>query len=123
MTDEISQLILHELAALRGEVRELRRMQASERHPFELLPDSAVVGKDYVAWRFGISERAVRCGEKGTKEIRRVSNRPLKFIKRDVDAAFDKTKNAARDAAYKLRQNAKPIQRRRKSIIKKAAAV
>lgn len=119
MTDEISQMILNELAALRGEVRELRRIQQSERHPFELLPDSAVVGKDYVAWKFGCSVRAVRCGEKGTKEIRRVSNRPLKFIKREVDAAFNKIKGkTAKEIARELRQKAKPILRR-KSIIKK----
>lgn len=114
MQTELLEKILDELQALRAEVAELRAGTANA-HPFELLSPDSIVEKDYVAWRFGCSERAVRAGEKGTDKIKRVSNKPLKFIKSDVDAVFRKINKSTKDQAEYFRQTARPV--RRKLII------
>ncbi len=54
MNDEFSQLILSELRHLRREVAELR---GGTRNPFENLPASAAVGKDYVAYKLTLVKK------------------------------------------------------------------
>jgi len=86
---------------------------------FEALPPNATVTKDYVAFKFGCSERAVQRGEAGTHKIPRVSRKPLKFIKREVDAAWREYRRTAKDKAAQERAKAKPVKRKR-SIISRA---
>jgi len=75
-------------ANLESEVERLNPVSApGKAAEFGALPGNATAGKDHVAYRFGCSLRAVVCGETGTHRISRVSRRPLKFIKREIDAA------------------------------------
>lgn len=85
---------------------------------FERLPNTATVGKDYVAYRFGCSEEAVLRGRAGTGRLtaKRVSDKPLKWIKRDVDAAFREFTKSTPEKAADERENARPI-KRRKSVV------
>lgn len=87
---------------------------------FERLPSTATVGKDYVAYRFGCTEEAVVRGRAGTHLLknRRVSEKPLKFIKRDVDAAWREYTRPAKEKAAEERAKAKPV--RKRSIISRA---
>lgn len=116
---EFEEIILAELAALRAEVAKLTTGSpaASRAAEFESLPASSTVGKDYVAWRFGCSERAVVRGEAGTGSIRRVGRKPLKFIKKDVDAAWRDYTKTAKEIAAEIK--GRPV--RRKSLIRRAA--
>lgn len=93
---------------------------AEEAVLFERLPRDAPVGKDYVAYRFGCTMRAVVRGEAGTGAIRRISKKPLKFIKREVDEAWRKHTKTPKEKAADAIANAKP--RRRLSVIKKSEA-
>jgi hypothetical protein len=89
---------------------------------FERLPATATVGKDYVAYRFGCTEEAVVRGRAGTHLLknRRVSEKPLKWIKRDVDAVWREHTRPAKVKAAEERAKAKPV--RKRSIIKNRAA-
>lgn len=110
---------MERLAHLEAEVERLKSAAPNEAERalvFERLPDSATVGKDYVAYRFGCSERAVVRGEAGTHRLKRISQRPLKFIKREVDAAFREAMRPVAEKAAEARANARPV---RRSIIKK----
>lgn len=101
------QKILDELAALRSELAALRSdFTISQITFFENLPPSAVVGSDYVAYRFGIAENAVVRGRFETNRIRRVRNKPLAFIKREVDAVWHSLNQSADDLAARYRHNA-----------------
>jgi len=88
---------------------------------FERLPNSATVGKDYAAYRFGCSEEAVVRERAGTHLLRKklVSDKPLKWIKRDVDAAWREHTKPANEKAAEERAKAKPV--RKRSIINRAA--
>lgn len=114
--------ILARLADLEKQVAQLKveRSAAEKAVDYEALPLDSVVGKDYVAYRFGCSKRAVVRKEAGTGAIRRVSLKPLKFIKRDVDAAFWAKTTPAKVLAAKFANDARPV--RKKSVVKKAGA-
>lgn len=116
---ELERTILERLKNLELEVERLK----SEKKPedltyFESLPPTATVGKDYVAYRFGCSERAVMRGEAGTHRIRRVSRKPLKFIKREVDAVWREQTKSVGEKAAEIRAEGRQI--RRRSIITKS---
>ncbi|MET0753612.1 MAG: hypothetical protein ABWZ66_09570 [Pyrinomonadaceae bacterium] len=88
---------------------------------FERLPATATVGKDYVAYRFLCSEEAVLRGRAGTHRLRtkRVSDKPLKWIKSDVDAAWrEHTKSVPEKAAE---ERAKARQVKKRSIVSRTA--
>ncbi|GEM_PF-6537243 len=55
---------------------------------FERLLADATVGKDYIAYRFGCSLRAVVRKLSGTHRIKLKSRKPILAIKRDVDSAW-----------------------------------
>lgn len=110
--------ILERLSFLEEEVMRLKTGKPAG--GFEDLPDSSVVGKDYVAYRFGITERAVQRGKGGTDKIRRVSNKPMKFIKREVDAVWSEKTKTPKQKAAELRKKAT---KRRYSVIGKTAGI
>jgi hypothetical protein len=116
--------ILRRLDRLETEIAEIKKEKsaAAGAMEFEKLPDSATVGKDYVAYRFGCTEEAVRRGRAGTACLTplRVSARPLKWIKRDVDAAWRNRARTKTEKALDAMDGAKKRDRkRRKSIIPK----
>jgi hypothetical protein len=118
---EFERTVLDRLDKLESEVERLKFGMPPETERmryFESLPDTATVGKDSAAYRFGCSEEAVLRGRYGTHTLRpkRVSQKPLKFIKRDVDAAWrEYTKPVRQKAAEVI---GKPVKRKRlKSII------
>lgn len=113
---EFEQTLLKRIESLEKEVKRLKSVQPAQIEYFENLPLDAVVGKEYVAWRFGCSLRAVQRGEQGTGSIRRVSNKPLKFIKREVDAAFNRKNKPVKVLAAEFAAAGKPV--RKRSIIK-----
>lgn len=121
---EFEKTILERISYLESEVTRLKSEKSAAADiatQFERLPENATVGKDYVSFRFGCSEVAVMRGRAGTHLLRtkRVSAKPLKFIKRDVDAAWKKySKPETEAAAADERLRAKPV-KRRKSIITK----
>lgn len=117
---EFERTILERLAHLENEVKQLKSVKSIEAVEFERLPDSATVGKDYVAYRFLCSEEAVMRGRAGTHLLKnkRVSDKPLKFVKRDVDAAWREYTKPVPEKAAQMRSNA-PAARRRKSLMPK----
>lgn len=78
---------------------------------WERLPPSATVGKEYVAYRFGCSVEAVQHGKAGTDKIPRLSRKPLKFAKREVDAAWRSHTQPLAERAALLRAQAQPRRR------------
>lgn len=72
---------------------------------FENLPPMAVVGVDYVSYRFACSESAVVRGRFETYKIPRLRKKPLAFVKSDVDAIWMKLNRTVTDKAAKLRQS------------------
>lgn len=112
--------ILKRIADLEETVEKLKSEKSASdlAIEFERLPDSATVGKDYVAYRFKCSEAAVVRGRAGTSSLRKklISEKPLKWIKRDVDAIFREYTKSTPEKAADERQKAKSV-KRRKSII------
>lgn len=88
MTD-FEQKILSELADLKKAVEGLKSdFTLNQITYFENLPAAAVVGTDYVAYRFGCNEAAVVRGRFETDKIPRLRNKPVAFIKRNVDTIW-----------------------------------
>lgn len=115
---EFERQIWEKLTTLEKEVEQLKseRSAADQAIEFERLPGSAVVGVEYVAYRFGCSLRAAGRRENEIKAIPLASKRPLGWIKSEVDAAWDKKNKPVSEKAADARAKAKPI--RRRSIIK-----
>lgn len=120
--------LLKRIESLEREVKRLKSVKSKEISPeealeFERLPDSATVGKRYVAYRFKTSEERVMRGESGTGNIRRVCKRPLKFIKKEVDDAWREYSKTPQEKAAELIEKTNQRQtKRRRSIIKKSFA-
>lgn len=72
---------------------------------FENLPPMAVVGADYVSYRFMCSENAVVRGRFETYRIPRLRKKPLAFLKSDVDAIWMTLNRTITEKAAKLRQS------------------
>lgn len=111
---EFEEKILERLGFIEEELKRLTTDNPAQAFN-ELSPD-AVVGKEYVAQRFGITTRAVQRGESGTDKIRRISNKPMKFIKRDVDTVWAEKTKPAKQKAAEIREK---TTKRRYSIIEK----
>lgn len=114
--------ILKRIEDLENEVERLKCANPNRAAAYEALPHNATVGKDYVAYRFGCSEESVVRGRAGTSRLtdKRVSDKPLKWIKRDVDAAWREHTRPAKERAAEERAKAKQVKRR--SIVKNRAA-
>lgn len=99
--------ILERLDALTKAVESLRSdFTISQITYFENLPPTAVVGADYVAYRFGINQSAVVRGRFDTDKIPRARNKPLAFIKRNVDAVWNNLNKPVSEAAAEYRHKA-----------------
>lgn len=111
---EFEQKILSELSDLRHLVEGLRSdYSLAQLTYFENLPPAAVVGTDYVAFRFGCSESAVVRGRFETDKIPRLRNKPLAFIKRNVDAVWLNLNQPVADKAAKYRHESKNKMRKK----------
>jgi len=121
--NDFRQQVLRRLDDLEKTVERLKsaNLIANTALEFERLPETATVGKDYAAYRFGCSEEAVMRGRAGTHVLTplRVSDKPLKWIKSDVDAAWRKLTAPMPEKAAEVRNDAKPVKRRRSIITKK----
>lgn len=73
---------------------------------YENLPPTAIVGKDYVAYRFNCSEAAVVRGRFDTNQIPRLRNKPIAFIKRNVDAVLQNLHKSPAEKAAEIRRKA-----------------
>jgi hypothetical protein len=105
---EFEQKILNEIADLRKAFESLRsEFSIAQITYFENLPLSAVVGADYVAYRFGCNESAVIRGRFETDKIPRLRNKPIAFIKRNVDAVWQDLNKPSSEKAAKYRYNTK----------------
>lgn len=118
--------ILKRLEQVESELKSLKsaKSPADTANDFERLPPTSTVGKDYVAYRFGCSEVAVQRGRAGTHKLRPFlkSEKPLLWIKSDVDRVWREHSKSPKEKA--LEGFAKDTGRqRRKSIIKKPAAI
>jgi hypothetical protein len=101
---EFEQKVLHELADLRKTVERLcSDFTINQITYFENLPAAAVVGTDYVSYRFGCSEDAVIRGRFETDKIPRLRNKPLAFIKRNVDAIWQNLNKPISEVAAEYR--------------------
>lgn len=118
---EFERKIYERFERLEAEIRALKSAKsvAEEATEFERLPPTATVGKEYIAYRFGCSVRAVVRKEAGTHRIKLVSARPMKAIKRDVDEAFRLYKQSPAERAAAARAKAP----RRRSIISKRETI
>ena len=106
MTD-FEKTILERLDTLTKAVESLRSdFTISQITFFENLPPTAVVGADYVAYRFGISQSAVVRGRFDTNKIPRVRNKPIAFIKRNVDAVWHELNKPISEIAANYRHRA-----------------
>jgi hypothetical protein len=105
---EFERKILEELQSLRAEITALRsNYSILQSTYFENLAPDAVVGADYVAHRFGCSEAAVVRGRFDTDKIPRFRQKPLAFIKREVDAVFKALTRSPSERAAEIRYKAK----------------
>ncbi len=105
---EFEKRVLSELADLRRIVESLRSdFSISQITYFENLPAAAVVGMDYVAFRFGCSESAVVRGRFETDRIPRLREKPIAFIKRDVDAVWLNLNQSVTEKAAQMRHETK----------------
>ena len=107
MTD-FEQQVLSEIADLRKLVESLKSDYSLARITyFENLSPAAVVGTDYVAFRFGCSEAAVIRGRFETGRIPRLRDKPVAFIKRNVDAVWLNLNQPISEKAAKYRHDTK----------------
>jgi hypothetical protein len=114
MTD-FERRVLQELADLRKTVESLKSdYSISQITYFENLTPAAVVGTDYVAYRFGCNESAVIRGRFETDKIPRIRNKPIAFIKRNVDAVWEDLNKSIPEKAAKYRYNSKNKMERKK---------
>ncbi len=112
---EFESKILSELADLRKLVEGLRlEFSISQISYFENLPPGAVVGVDYVSYRFGCSENAVIRGRFETDKIPKLRNKPIAFLKRNVDAVWLNLNKSSSEKAAEIRHKAKNKTNRRK---------
>lgn len=116
---EFERKILNEIQNLRAEVAALRENSSIARITyFENLPIDSIVGTDFVAYKFNISEEAARRGRYGTDAIPRIREKPLAFRKRDVLAVFQNLNKSSSERAAEIRFRAKNKTRGRKWIWK-----
>lgn len=109
---EFEQKVLSEIADLRKLVESLRSdYSIAQMTFFENLPSAAVVGTDYVAFRFGCSETAVVRGRFETNRIPRLRDKPIAFIKRNVDVVWLNLNQPIQEKAAKYRHNIKQKRR------------
>lgn len=102
---EFEKKVLDELTDLRKSVESLRsNYSLSQITYFENLPPTATVGTDYVAYRFGCSQAAVVRGRFDTAKIPRFRNKPIAFIKRNVDAVWHELNKPVSEIAAKYRR-------------------
>lgn len=105
---EFEQMILSELSEIKDALAALRSdFTLSQITYFENLAPDAPVGTDYVAFRFGCKEAAVIRGRFETDKIPRFRNKPLTFIKRDVDALWKELNRSVSEKAARIRDKAK----------------
>ncbi len=108
MMTEFEIRILSELTELRQAVTALRsEFSIAQITYFENLDSAAVVGVDYVAFRFNCSSSAVTRGRFETDQIPRIRNKPLAFRKRDVDAVWRNLNTTVEEKAAKIRHEKK----------------
>jgi hypothetical protein len=115
MTD-FERKILDELADLRKLVESIKsEYSIAQITYFENLSPAAVVGVDYVAFRFGCSQDAVIRGRFETTTIPRLRSKPLAWIKRDVDAVWMNLNKPVSEVAaeYRHKANKKLIGKKR----------
>ncbi len=125
MTD-FERKILSEIADLRKLVESLKSdFTINQITYFENLPPAAIVGTDYVAYRFGCSGSAVIRGRFGTERIPRLRNKPIAFIKRDVDAVWQNLNKPIPEKAAKYRHDTQVKEKKNRMIttIEKAEAL
>ncbi|MCA1623163.1 MAG: hypothetical protein LC768_06790 [Acidobacteria bacterium] len=105
MTD-FERQVLSELADLRKTVESLKSdFTLSQITYFEHLPAGAIVGADYVAYKFGCSEEAVVRGRFETDRIPRLRKKPVAFVKRAVDEVWLNLNQPVSEKAAKLRHD------------------
>ncbi len=115
MTD-VEQMILSELADLKKLVERLNsNFSIAQITYYENLPPAAIVGVDYVAFRFSCSESAVVRGRFETSRIPRLREKPIAFIKRDVDVIWQNLNRSVPEKAAILRHKASNTFRRNKN--------
>jgi hypothetical protein len=105
---EFERQVLAKLETLETAVNSLRsEFTISQITYFENLPSAAVVGTDYVSFRFGCSQEAAIRGRFETDKIPRLRNKPLAFIKRNVDAVWMTLNKPVSEVAAELRHKTK----------------
>ena len=111
---EFERKILTELTDLRKMVEGLSSGYSIARVTyFENLPPAAIVGTDYAAFRFSCSESAVVRGRFETNKIPRLREKPIAFIKRDVDAIWQNLNKSVPEKAAEYRHEMKKIWRKK----------
>ncbi len=97
-----------ELADLKKMVKGLQsKFSIAQVTYFENLPSAAVVGTDYVSYRFGCAEAAVIRGRFDTDKIPRLRSKPIAFIKRNVDQIWWNLNQPNSEKAVKYRHDTK----------------
>ena len=105
MTD-FERTVLSELADLRRIVESLKSdYSIAQITYFENLSPAAIVGTDYVAFRFSCSESAVVRGRFETNRIPRLREKPIAFIKRNVDGVWLNLNQPMQEKAAKYRHD------------------
>ena len=106
MEMSFEQRVLKELADLRKMVEGLKTDYSLAQIIFyENLSPAAIVGTDYVAYRFHCSEAAVVRGRFETDKIPKLRNKPIAFIKRDVDSIWLRLNQTVPEKAAKYRHS------------------
>lgn len=112
---ESERKILEKLAELESAILSLRsEFSISRVTYYENLDPAAVVGTDYVAFRFDCSQEAVVRGRFGTDSVPRLREKPIKYIKRDVDAVWRSLNRPVEEKVAEIRYKVSKIKPRKK---------
>src|SRR5438045_428251 len=112
---EFEKSVIERLDALTRAVESLRAdFSISQITFFENLPPGAIVGLDYVAYKFGCTEAAARRGRFGTDKIRKLRKKPIAYVKRDVDVVWLNLSKSVSEVAAEIRYKTKKIRGEKK---------
>lgn len=100
--------MIDEISKLNERVKKLEQIIESLSIQLLRVNHAEIVGKEYVAEKFGISQNAVIRGKNGTNKIPRISkpNEKMRFRKKDVDRVWATLNKSVQEKAAEYIRNA-----------------
>lgn len=105
---------MSEIAELKSQVAQLVEEVAFLRAALAIPSNEAIVGAEYVARLIDCPVESVVRGRFGTNALRRVREKPVGFVKKEVDAWHRKNITPMPEKAAEIRRTARLVKRRTK---------